>query len=548
MQRLASATESPSEPPGRTIMRLNSAFTPCVALCGFLSAVSPASAQQPEIRGSFVATDRRDITSIERFSITGDRLDGELLHRRYPWQSYRLEDGAGGNPRTFELTIRPAFSPQGSTPIEVRRLRFVGDSAIETRTRGDSTTRRQRYAGSVAVPLLYPSLALLEVATRRARRMADTAPRISFLEVDQGERQLQGTLTWLGTDSARVALGGIEFRLAVEADGRVRGGYVPSLQLTIRREDGWVELSAPDYTAPAGASYSAEAVRIVTPGDHWLAATLTRPTSSSGPVPVAITIPGTGQLDRDGTADGLGGYQPFREMAEALAARGIAVLRYDKRGIGGSSPGVGRTTEALAEDVRAMLRFLRGRSDIAADRIALIGHSEGGVIAPMVAASDPQGVRSVVLLAAPAWTGRAVILSQLRSGLAANPSLSDSQRDSVAAVRLARLDASATAGSWMRFYLDYDPLPTARKVRVPVLILQGQTDDNVTPEQASLLAGAMREAGNTRVTVRMLPNVNHMLVDDADGRGRRWLNLPSRQINAEALRLLSDWVADQLRK
>ena len=141
-----------------------------------------------------------------------------------------------------------------------------------------------------------------------------------------------------------------------------------------------------------------------------------------------------------------------------------------------------------------------------------------------------------------------MILSQIRSALAANPSLSDSQRDSLAAVRMARTDAAAAAGSWMRFFLDYDPLPTARKVRVPVLILQGQTDDNVTPEQASLLAGAMREAGNTRVTVRMLPNVNHMLVDEADGRGRRWRNLPSRRVNAEALRLLSEWVAEQLRK
>lgn len=106
-----------------------------------------------------------------------------------------------------------------------------------------------------------------------------------------------------------------------------------------------------------------------------------------------------------------GGYQPFRELAEALAARGIALLRYDKRGIGGSSRGVRATTEALAEDVRAMLRFLRGRSDIAADRIAF-----------------------------------------------------------------------------------------------------------------------------------------HMLVDDADGTGRRWLSLPSRRVNADALRLLSDWVAEQVRR
>ena len=516
----------------------------CLALCGSLAAVLPASAQQPAVRGSFITTDGRDTTSIERFSMVGDRLEGELLFRRSPWQAYRLAGGSGGEPRTFDLTVRPAFAPPSSPPTESRRLVFAGDSVSETRTLPDTTTHRQRYAGGGAVPLIYPSLALLEVATRHARLTADTALRMPFLEVGQRERQFLGSLAWIGADSARVDLGGVEFRLAVDADGRVGGGYVPSLRLTIRREDRWVELSAPDYSAPAGASYAAEPVRIPTAGGHWLAATLTRPTGGSGPIPVAITIPGSGLLDRDGSADGFGGYRPFREMAEALAARGGALLRYDKRGVGGSSPGVGGTTEALAEDVRAMLRFLRGRPDLAADRIVLIGHSEGGLIAPMVAASDPEGVRAVVLLAGPAWTGRTVLRSQILSGLArTQPALDEAQRDSVAAQRLARIEAGAAPGSWMRFFLEYDPLPTARRVRVPVLIIQGQTDDNVTPEQAALLAGAMREAGNTRVTVHLLPNVNHMLLEDPDGRGRSWLSFPVKRMSTEVLRLVSDWVA-----
>lgn len=530
-------------------MRLRPVAVACsLALSGLVGTGVTLLSQQPAGRGSFIATRGRDTTIIERFSLAGDRLEGELLAPRTPWQSYRFEGALGGQPRSFDLTIRPPFSPRDIPPSEVRRLLFAGDSVTESRTVDGKTTQRQRFAGSSALPILYPSLALVEVAMRHARRMGDSPAPISFVEVGDRERQFFATLSWIGVDSARLDLGGVEFRLAVDGAGRVLGGRVPSMGMTIERQDRWVELSAPDYTAPAGAPYTAEPVRVATAGNHWLTATLTRPKTASGRVAVAITIPGTGQLDRDGTPDGFGGYQLNREIAEVLAARGVALLRYDKRGVGGSSTGQGRTSEAHADDVRAILRFLRARNDIAADRIILIGHSEGGLIAPMVAASDSVGIRAVVLLAAPAWPGREVLRSANRSQLAANPALSDAQRDSVAAQRLARADAAAAAGSWMRFYLDYDPLPVARRVRAPVLILQGQTDQQVAPEQAEVLASAIRQAGNTRVTVQMLPDVNHMLLDDADGRPGGYTTLPSRRISAQALRLLGDWVADQLRK
>lgn len=519
-----------------------------LGICGLVASGMPLLSQQALGRGSFIATRGRDTTSIERFTTAGDRLEGELIARRTPWQSYRLERGPGGLPLSFDLTIRPPFSPRDTASIEVRRLLFAGDSVNESRTLDGKTTQRQRFAGAASVPLLYPSLALLEVAMRRARHMGESPGQMSFVEVGYRERQFLATLTWIGADSARLDLGGVEFRLAVDAAGRVLGGRVPSMGITIERQDHWVELSAPDYSAPPGAPYTAEPVRIATPGNHWLTATLTRPRSASGRVPVAITIPGTGQLDRDGTPDGLGGYQLNREIAEVLAARGVALLRYDKRGVGGSSPGQGSTSEALADDVRAILRFLRARSDIAGDRVILIGHSEGAIIAPMLAASDSEDILAVVLLAAPAWPGREVLLSQARAQVAVNPALSDAQRDSSARQRIARVDAAAPAGSWMRFYLDYDPLPVARRVRAPVLILQGETDQQVIPAQAELLAGAMRQAGNARVTVHMLPNVNHMMLDDPDGRSSGYANLPSRRINAQVLRLLSDWVAEQLRR
>jgi uncharacterized protein len=523
-------------------------LTCLLTISGLLTSGAPLLSQQPATRGSFVAVrGARDTTSIERFSTLDDRLEGELIAPRTRWLSYRLEGASGARPRSFDLTIRPPFSPRDTIPSEVRRLLFVGDSVNETRTREGKTTQRQLFAGASAVPIVFPSLALMEAAVRHARVMRDSPAQISFVEVGFSERQYVATLSWIGADSARVDLDGTEFRLAIDPEGRILGARVPALRTTIERHHRWVDLSPPDYTAPSGAPYTAEDVRIATPGNHWLEATLTRPRMTSGRVPVAITIPGSGQFDRDGTPDLWSGYQPNREIAEALAERGIALLRYDKRGVGRSSTGQGRTSADIADDVRAILRFLRTRDDIAGDRIILIGHSEGGLIAPMVAASDPEGILAVVLLAAPAWPGREVIRSQIRVGLAANSALSDAQRGSVAAQRLARMDAAAAAGSWMRFFLDYDPLPAARRLRAPVLILQGQTDEYVLPEHAELLASAMRQGGNSRVNVHMLPNVNHYLLDGPDGQSAL-ASHPTRRINAQALRLLADWVAEQVRQ
>lgn len=149
--------------------------------------------------------------------------------------------------------------------------------------------------------------------------MGHSPVQIPFLEVGYRERQFLATLSWIGADSARLNLGGTEFRLAVDAEGRVRGGRVPSLGITIERQDRVVAPSAPDCGAPDGAAFTVEAVRIATAADQWLAATLTRPNAPAGRPAVAITIPGTGQLDRDETPDGFGGYQPNREISEALA-------------------------------------------------------------------------------------------------------------------------------------------------------------------------------------------------------------------------------------
>jgi len=127
-----------------------------------------------------------------------------------------------------------------------------------------------------------------------------------------------------------------------------------------------------------------------------LSGTLTRPRGTGARVPVVVTITGSGPQDRDGRLAGINGYRPFRALADTLGRRGVAVLRFDERGVGGSTGTyAGATTQDFAADVRAALAWLRTRPDVDPRRLALLGHSEGGIVAPMVAATD--SVAAVVL-------------------------------------------------------------------------------------------------------------------------------------------------------
>lgn len=304
----------------------------------------------------------------------------------------------------------------------------------------------------------------------------------------------------------------------------------------------------PDYGAPADAPYTAEQVRIPTGHGYELAGTLTVPENPTGPVPAVVLITGSGPQDRDSAIPQVPGYRPFRQIADTLGRRGIAVLRVDDRGVGASGGHPARATTAdFADDVRAEVAWLRGRPEIDGARIALAGHSEGGIIAPMVAVSDPR-IRAVVLLAGPAWTGRRISDYQLAGawrGMGKTPA----QMDSMKATNDPQRESMAGKVPWIRFWLDYDPLPTARKLRAPTLILQGATDRQVSPEQAEELAAATRGGGNRDVTVRVFSDVNHLFLMDPQGTAdvARYAALPDKQVPREVLGTLADWLTKRLR-
>ena len=305
----------------------------------------------------------------------------------------------------------------------------------------------------------------------------------------------------------------------------------------------------PDYSAPADAPYTAEDVVVKTPGGFNLAGTLTLPKGASKKKPVGaiVTVTGSGPQNRDEDI-GLEGFHPFRQIADSLARRGIAVLRMDDRGTAGSGGTFkGSTSADFAEDIRAGLAYLRTRGEIRADRLGVLGHSEGAIIAPMVADKEPT-LRAIVLLAGIAEPGRSALQFQMENIVKHNTTLTPEQREAQIAAIPARIDSMMAADPWMKFFLTYDPAAAMRRVKTPVLILTGSNDKQAVPEQVALIEAAFKSAGNKDVTAKVLPGLNHLFVTDPDGFPGNYKKLPPPvMMRADVVQMITDWLARRLR-
>jgi pimeloyl-ACP methyl ester carboxylesterase len=304
-------------------------------------------------------------------------------------------------------------------------------------------------------------------------------------------------------------------------------------------------------------------------GDVKLAGTLTMP-ESGGPFAAVILIAGSGPHDRD---EAIFGHKPFLVLADYLTRHGIAVLRSDKRGIG-KSTGDFRTatSEDFANDVESAVAYLKTRPEIDPKKIGLLGHSEGGLIAPMVAAKD-HSVAFIVLMAGPGLRGDAIITAQRRliaqamgmpadkiaSGDAVEQKILDaamqpgSDDEVKARVRAllaeaepqapaAALDGQATAVAtpWFRFFLAYDPAPTLKQVHCPVLALNGSKDLQVPPtEDLAAIKAAL--AGNPDVTTIELPGLNHLFQTAKTGAPTEYGDI-EETIAPAALETITTWI------
>jgi len=302
-----------------------------------------------------------------------------------------------------------------------------------------------------------------------------------------------------------------------------------------------------------------------------LAATLTLP-QGKGPFPAAVLITGSGPQDRN---EALMGHRPFLVLADYLTRHGIAVLRADDRGVGKSTGNFATATTAdFATDAEAGVAFLKTRPEINPHKIGLIGHSEGGVIAPMVAARNAD-VAFIVMMAGTGVRGDEIIAEQTRliteAGGATHEAAEKAaaqQRELLALVRHEK-DSAALEGKlrekladelpeaqvgtalrqlsspWLRYFIDYDPAPVLRKVKCPVLAINGEKDLQVSPQQnLPAIRKALEEAGNKHFEVVELPGLNHLFQAAKTGSPNEYGQI-EETISPLALEKIAGWVEKQ---
>ena len=530
-----------NEPQDRSTLTIAILLGAIIVALTFLGARVLGAQGAPE-RGAFLIRTATDTLVIERFTRSADSLVGSINVKGQGRTDYVAVLGPGHAVRTLSLNLFRAVATEDEAPLRRVFVTMRDDTAVVD---VDGTVQRIATKAD-AITGVNNAFALFELFLLRARDAGGTA-EIPYFALSGGVT-VPVNVKPNGPDSLIATVAGQENRLKVDASGRVLGGTIPAGQLEVLRLSAeaaaGLKIGRPSYAAPADAPYAAEDVEIRGPGGIPLGGTLTLPRSASGPVPAIVTITGSGQQDRDEFIPVGGGYRPFRQIADTLGRRGIAVLRLDDRMIGVSGGKLG-TSADYAEDIRAALAYLRTRKEIDAQRLGVLGHSEGGLIGPMVAVAEP-ALKAVVILAGPAYNGLEIVRYQNRYAIDRDSMVAPAKRDSAYQAAYRKVDSAATMSDWYKFFLTYDPLATARKVRAPTLVLQGATDSQITPEQAEKLAAAMRAGGNRDVTVRVFPELNHLFIHDPDGSFAHYGRIKTGKMSAEVLGAIADWLAVKL--
>lgn len=327
--------------------------------------------------------------------------------------------------------------------------------------------------------------------------------------------------------------------------------------------------------------YNSEDVSYVNTKDgNTLAGTFAFP-KKGGPFPAVLLITGSGPQNRD---EELLGHKPFLVLSDYLTRRGIAVLRVDDRGVGKSTGNFAAATTAdFATDVMAGVKYLKTRKEVNKNEIGLIGHSEGGLIAPMVAVESPD-VAFIVLMAGPGVPGDSILIMQEalisaaegRSpddvakdreinrkiyGIIKNEpdsiiahneitdifekyynSLPDSIKAKVGDKNTALKMLSRAETPWFKYFLKYDPRLTLEKVKCPVLAINGEKDLQVPPkEDLDAIKEALTKGGNKNFKTVELKGLNHLFQDCKTGAPSEY-NTIEETISPVALKTIGDWI------
>lgn len=317
-----------------------------------------------------------------------------------------------------------------------------------------------------------------------------------------------------------------------------------------------------------------------------LAGTLTTPQEGEN-FPAVILITGSGAQNRD---EELMGHKPFLVLSDYLTKNGIAVLRFDDRGTAQSEGEFsGATSVDFATDVRAAVDYLKTRKEINPQEIGLIGHSEGGMIAPMVA-SQSDDVAFIVLLAGTGISGDKILLAQQAligktSGMS-DAQLAENDMISRGAFEIVTKDQSAEqlkndltaymsqvfrkiptenlppdmkesdfvkaqisqmTNPWMQYFITYDPAPTLEKVSCPVLAINGEKDLQVPPkENLDAIKSALEKGRNPDITTMELPGLNHLFQESETGAPSEYGEI-EQTFSPDAMKVVSDWIKERVK-
>ena len=388
-----------------------------------------------------------------------------------------------------------------------------------------------------------------------------------------------------GILTIEMAAAQIEYTGKLDSAGMVVGNFKQAgqsfpMNLT-RKAIEKVELKRPQEPVKPYPYFSEEVTFQNTKADITLAGTLTLP-AKTGNYPVVVLITGSGPQNRD---EELMGHKPFLVLSDYLTRHGIGVLRYDDRGINASKGDFGKATSFdFATDVESAVNYLRTRNDIDKKHIGLIGHSEGGIIAPMVAVQD-KGISFIVLMAGTGISGGDILL--LQQGLIGRASgmkeedlkttnelnthiykmineiqNSDTLKLKITDYLMAKSkelpDLNIPQGStvndyidivikqtlspWMLAFIRYNPAAMLEKVKCPVLAINGDKDMQV-PSKVNIPAieNALKKGGNKLSTCQELPGLNHLFQECKTGLPKEYVEI-EQTIAPIALETMTNWI------
>jgi hypothetical protein len=397
--------------------------------------------------------------------------------------------------------------------------------------------------------------------------------------LDQGMKGLPTTSVTRDASSLKIEAKNIgavfEGKIAADLssiDGKwSQGGGTMPLVLKPAKDQAELELKRPQNPVKPYPYHDEEVTYDNKAQNVTLAATLTIP-QGKGPFPAVVLITGSGPQDRD---ESLLGHKPFLVLSDYLTRHGIAVLRADDRGTSKSTGDFATATTAdFATDTEAGVAYLKTRTEIDPHKIGLIGHSEGGVIAPMVAARN-KDIAFIVMMAGTGVPGDQILPAQgeaIEVALGKSPeeaaknaakeremlTLVETEKDEAVLEKELREkmagdvpDAQIGAqikqvtSPWFRYFLTYDPATALRKVTCPVLAINGSLDKQVLPSQnLPAIRKALQEGGNKNYEVDELPGLNHLFQTAKTGSVAEYSQI-EETISPAALDKMTVWILKQ---